>query len=428
MSTDLRALLRDLAEGAPAIDNRIGLADRSYAEGRRRRTVRRFEVGAGSAIALVIVLVASLSTGSTPLAAQYGSSSGTSVSSYPSHVGHQFPVLGLPRKPGPAAGLMLTYSNQWYLLSPTGHRWSIPSPGAGVQMRPILSADGRMLAYPDSAGNFVVRDLVKGTSALFAGFSPTGEPMDGRYAIDYNLPGYFSPDDNQLALPGGVGGGGGGVVVLTIDTHRISAWNPTPYIGDFMAGWLDDSRLALIDRTTSPWLLDIRDVRGTKVGSTSLTAATPGESGGSEGWDELTADRTAADVVTGQTQALDWVISRYDLRTGALLTTFTLPQQVQNCARTDTPAGIVTSTWTSGGHIVVQSSTPKDTPRTVTTVRGALNPSCIEVTAAAAAGRARSPLLLDRLTDLVGTRWQWFGLAFLALGAGGLIARHRRRA
>ena len=276
-----------------------------------------------------------------------------------------------------------------------------------------------MLAYPDSHGRFVVRDLVTGASTLFAGFSPDGQPITTAVTgIDYNLPGYFSPDDNQLALAGGVGGGGGGVVVLTVDTHRISAWKPTPYIGDFMAGWLDSSRLALIDRTTSPWLLDIRDVRGHKVGSTPLAATTPGESGGAEGWDELTVDRTAVDVVTGQTQALDSVISRYDVRTGALLTTFTLLQQVQNCARTDTPAGIVTSTWTSGGHIVVQSSTPKATPRTVTTVRGALDPSCIELTAAAAAGSARSPLVLDRLTDLAATHWPWFGLALLALGAG----------
>ena len=39
MSTDLRGLLRDLAEDAPPIDNRIGLADRLVRRGWATTTV-----------------------------------------------------------------------------------------------------------------------------------------------------------------------------------------------------------------------------------------------------------------------------------------------------------------------------------------------------------------------------------------------------
>jgi hypothetical protein len=425
MSTDIRGLMRSLAEDAPAIDNRIALADETFSAGRRRRSLRHLEIGGATAVVVLCALFASLFLGSTPLAAQYGSSSGTRVSGYPSHIGHQFPVLEVPRKPGPAAGLMLATDQSWYLLSPTGHRWSIPSPGSGFLYRPILSDDGRMLGYPDAKGNFVVRDLVSGKSVLFGGFSPNGEPGGNRYAVDYNLPGYFTPDDNNLALPGGVGGGGNGIVVLTIDTHRVSAWTQSSDMGNFMTGWLDNQHLALLDRTTNSWLLDVRDVAGRKLVSIRLRK-TNQDQGGFFGWDELTTDHASVDVMTGQTQEHNWVISRYDVRDGQLLKTFTLEQPVQNCSRAETPAGVVTSMWADGRFISVQRTTPDGTTRSVTTVSRSLDPRCVELADAAAAGTSHSPLLLDRLTDFAVGRWEWFAASVGVAAVARRVRRGRR--
>ncbi len=426
MSTDLRTLLRSLADEAPLLDNRIALADTAYTAGRRRRHLRHLEISGAAAVLVVCAVLATLFVGPKPIAAEYGTASGTRATGYPTHIGHQFPVLDVPRRPGPAAGLMLGDSTQWYLVSPTGHRWSIPSPGAGLNYRPILSDDGRMLGYPDAKGNFVVRDLVSGRSVLFGGFSPNGQPEGERYAIDYNLPGYFSPDGNNLALPGAVNSSIEGIVVLSLDTHRVSAWHQADYNGDFMAGWLDNGRLALVDRTKSPGLLDVRDTGGAKVDSTPLTGISPDQRGGYSGWDELTADRAAVDVVTGQSQDHGAVISRLDVHDGHLMATFTLPQPRGNCVRTGSAGEVVSSTWTDGLDVPVQATTLDGTTRTLTTVSRTVRPQCVELTSAAVAGAARSPMLLDRLSDLVVVQWKWW-LAALAVLTVGWRLRLRQR-
>ena len=130
-----------------------------------------------------------------------------------------------------------------------------------------------------------------------------------------------------------------------------------------MAGWLDDRRLALIDRATSPWLLDVRDARGNKVSTTRLGGTTPENGGGFEGWDELTTDHAAVDVVAGQTAEFDWLISRYDLRDGRLLRTFSLQQPALNCLRVE-GAEVAVSTWTDGQIRAVRATTPDGRPAT----------------------------------------------------------------
>ncbi|MDX6227617.1 MAG: hypothetical protein QOI76_1007, partial [Frankiales bacterium] len=106
MSTDLRVLMRSLAEEAPALDNRIALADEAFSAGRQRRRIRRLEITGATAVVVLCALFATLFVGAKPLAAQYGTSGGTRVSGYPTHIGRQWPVLDLPAKPGPIAGVL----------------------------------------------------------------------------------------------------------------------------------------------------------------------------------------------------------------------------------------------------------------------------------------------------------------------------------
>ena len=134
MSTDLRGLLRDLADSVP-------YTGRRHRPGRPLRT-RPVAVAGGvrhvrdrrrlSGRPACSYCSPRCSLGSSPLAAQYGSSAGSQRLQHTRrHVGHQFPVLGLPRRPGPAAGLMHGPGTGWYLAVPERAPLVDPHAGSG---------------------------------------------------------------------------------------------------------------------------------------------------------------------------------------------------------------------------------------------------------------------------------------------------------
>jgi hypothetical protein len=244
MSTDLRALMRSLADDAPPVDDRLGLADRTYKAGRHRRVVRHAVVSTTSAVALLLMLSTALFVGPAPLAAQYGRSSGTVVSGYPKEIGPQWPVLDLPKKPGPIAALLPSDTGYW-AVSATGHRWTVPGAGGGG-IYPALSPDGRWIAYLDgSHGRFVLRDLVSGRVRTVPGIGEDENDDPLPFWIPPETPLVFSADDRYLAFTAVRGG----VVVVDVAAAKVVA-TPPRVGGEWVAGWSGD-RLVTASSTTA---------------------------------------------------------------------------------------------------------------------------------------------------------------------------------
>lgn len=250
MSTDLRALMRSLADEAPSLDDRHALADRAYRAGRHRRAVRHAVVSTASAIAVLLMLSTALFVGPTPLAAQYGRSSGTVVSGFPKEIGRQWPVLDLPSRPGPLAGIV-TDLYQWWAVSPTGHRWHLGPIGSIQAADPTLSSDGRMLAYLASdQGPFVIRDLVRGTTTRVpdVGFNES-RGDHARYSINLQSPSAFSADDSYLALPVA-----GASAIVDVRTGLVTRIVPLP---GFIAGWSRHELVKLSAETPAVTFTDL---------------------------------------------------------------------------------------------------------------------------------------------------------------------------
>jgi hypothetical protein len=244
MSTDLRALMRSLAEDAPAIDNRIALADKAFSAGRRRRRVRHTLVSAASAVVALLLLSTTLFVGPSPLAAQYGTSSGTRVSGHPSHIGQQWPILDMPSKPGPIAGVLFGATATW-AVSASGHRWRIADDHGGDST--AVSPDGRLISYlVDNEGPLRIRDLVTGRVTNISGIG--GNP--GSSSQRFGLPGLSSPlgsfsaDDRYLAFTAfDATQGGGGTSTVVVDVTKAAVIGATPEQRT-IAGWSADRVVA----------------------------------------------------------------------------------------------------------------------------------------------------------------------------------------
>ncbi|BEP14279.1 hypothetical protein acdb102_25900 [Acidothermaceae bacterium B102] len=394
MSTDLRALLRDLAEDAPPIDNRIALADTSYAAGRRRRTLRRFEFTSAAAVVVLTALFAGLFLGSAPLAARYGSSGGTSVSGYPTHIGRQFPVLPLPAKPGPIAGL-LAAGDHWWAVSPNGHRWSVPEMTSS-SADPVVSADGRMLGYlRGQFGPYVIRDLVSGHTKTVANFSSAMGASGDRYQVALQTPGFFSADDRLLALNGWVRDG---QAVLVVDATAGTVTR-TFSTQAFAVGWAGTSVVTL--DTASRTATELPP----SVGATSpVVLAGSGAMTGGQTAGVVNADGSTVVTLAGGEFDNPGTLQRaafYDLTTGQLRAPTHVVPPAAVCSYTAGRDLVYTRRGAGDSVTAVARVADTGLVSTATRLDPALGAGCGIWAAKAFDGAARSPLLLDRASALL---------------------------
>ena len=404
MSTDIRALLRSLAEDAPTVDNRIALADVSYTAGRRRRHVRHLAASSVSAIVMLLLLSTALFAGRTPLAAQYGHSSGSTVRGYPRQIGPQWPVFNLPAKPGPIAALIDTDSG-WQAVSAQGHRWSLPFV---ADFTPALSTDGRYIGYlADGAqdrGPYAVRDLVSGLTTTFSevGF-PDGDGTPYQVATQFPL--YFSPDDRYLAAAGFTPSDG--PVVMDLRTGRAL---PGISSEGRPVGWSGD-RLVL-DTGTGIELRSAEDgFRSvvTSVGYSPLVA------GGGQFAGQVSPDGQRLGFLIGDSKPER--LYQYDITTGHLINSVAVPAQVGIApyALGNRRVAYMTSVHPLSGlwRLVSVGLNGQVTHVAVHPSVTAYGPI---LAADAFDGPARGPLLLDHVSHAV-YHWWWTSLVALALMA-----------
>jgi hypothetical protein len=428
VSTDLRRLMRDLAEDAPPIDNRIALADRSYGAGRRRRRTRQLGVSGAAAVVVVAALFATLFVGSPPLAAQYGSSSGTRVSGYPSHIGRQFPVLDLPAKPGPIAGLMLGQGNHAWAVSANGHRWNVPGVTGNTMPEAALSPDGRVLAYPGPGNKLVVHDLVAGTTGTVPGINDDQEEGDGvvGYRIDDDSQMLISTDDRYLAFTDGATGNTVLVdlraarVIRTIRSYQFAGW-----VGDDLAA----VQSADLGRGQTVRALTLEPVQGGAVRQVVLQPSQPLGAVGAN-WAVVSGDGRSLAVLSGGGDQVQ-TLSRFDLASGRQLgTTLTVPPTFDNCPITYGVRVVYTHVAESSEADLTIAVSSDGRISTATTALPAVTGQVCQIWASGAFdGTAHSGLLLDRFSGWV-VQWRaelGWGLGVLLLIAGAQLWNRRAR-
>ncbi|KGN34993.1 hypothetical protein N802_00765 [Knoellia sinensis KCTC 19936] len=282
----LTRLMRDTAELAPeGMDPATeGLAETAWRRGKRRQLARA--TATGVVTLAVLAVVASLVLGTSEavpdqlLPAGDGNSGG--VSSYPQRIGHQWIVRDLPSRPGPMAAVVAMTKGEgstWQVVSPTGRRYHLPGAASANQdLYPVLSADGRRLAYYDGEWDrVVVRDLESAAEWFLSVGAPERTGPDGgfkttrEHELAMQHPGWFSPSNRYLALPTHDG-------PVVWDLHGGATW-VVPTMRQ-PAGWLDDNRLigrtfadglateaTSSERTASIVMWDSRSGTTTAVGS-----------------------------------------------------------------------------------------------------------------------------------------------------------------
>ena len=128
MTTDLRDALDRVAREGTAGVHLPTLA--VGAVRRRRQRLRRRLALVGTGLALVALLVLTVTPGWSPLQPQLWPASGaTRVSGHPAHIGWQWPVRDLPARPGPMAGLLNGRGDGtgWWVVRADGHRYRLNS-------------------------------------------------------------------------------------------------------------------------------------------------------------------------------------------------------------------------------------------------------------------------------------------------------------
>lgn len=402
MSADLRLLLRALADEAPPLPDRLALADRSYAAGRRRRRIRHLELTGGTAIVLVLTVFAALFAGSSPLAAQYGTSSATHVSGYPSHIGRQLPVLDLPAKPGPIAGL-LSNGDEWWAVSPNGHRWTVP--GATTNgVLPALSGDGRFIGYGNSRGGYTIHDLVGGKVTQISTIDTRQDDRQTLEQVWLQVRGVFSADDRYVAMSAS----SGATVVIDVRSGAISS---TARVGEqWFAGWVGDSVV-----TASATDAELRSAVGDSVRKLGLRVS-PSLPDTDQSSYAVSRDGTLTLLSGGDAELQQ--VSRVDLSTGA-----------QVGSRQRVPSAVTLCSFSVGRDVYYNHTDPATQALSVvavdnagetstrTTIDGALKASCGIWATDAFDGAARTPQRLDRFGGWLMSDWPWIAWPLGVLGS-----------
>jgi hypothetical protein len=407
MSADLRQLMRDLADQAPVDGDRIALADRSYASGRRRRTIRRVRVTAVSSLVLVAALFAGLFAGSSPLASRYGTSSATHVSGYPHHIGQQLPVLDLPSKRGPIAGL-LSNGGGWWAVSPNGHRWNLSGAGGTGGALPAVSADGRLIGYPNARGRYTIHDLVTGDFTDLTTLDSSQSSDNRLQQISLQAHGVFSADDRYLAMSGN----SGDTIVIDVHSGKVTS---IPRIGvEFVAGWVGDQVV-----TASGTDATLTSVVDGSARSVQLSLSAP----------LLDTDQDSYAVSPGGVLTLlsggrsgVQMVTRVNLRTGAQLgSQEPVPSADEVCGFTAGRDVYYGHTDAATGAATVAGIDDAGTVTTRTTIDPALEPICGIWATEAFDGTARTSRRLDRLTGWLMSDWPWIAWPAGILGGLALL-------
>lgn len=196
----LHDLLDDLARAQPATSP--ALAERAWADGRRRRTRTwgRAAVAAAAVVALLVVLVPAAPP-ELPVPA-FARPSAAGVDGHPERIGRQWWVRGLPDRPGALAAVLEAEGGP-YVVRADGHRWRLPGEQVHTQV-PALSDDGTQLGYlQDWRGPYVVHDVVTGRRTTFPEVKGhLGTVERSRFQVHDQTPARFSPDGRRLLLMG----------------------------------------------------------------------------------------------------------------------------------------------------------------------------------------------------------------------------------
>jgi hypothetical protein len=414
--------MRSLAEEAPALDNRIALADETFSAGRRRRRVRRVLVSCAAAVVTLLLLGTTLFVGPSPLAAQYGTSSGTKVSGHPSRIGQQWPILDMPSKPGPIAGVLINEGTSW-AVSATGHRWRIAEDRGGDNYPASVSADGRLISYlVDNQGPLRIRDLVTGRVTDVGDIGGNPGSATQRFGLTgQSAPGLFSSDDRYLAFAAfDATRGGGGTSTVVVDIQRAAVIGATPEERT-IAGWSADRIVA------SASDLQLESPTGQIVGRTVLKPAEPLGSNTFGGSVATTTDGRQWVYLSGGDSAT--TVTRFDLLSGAQLAkSAPIPPATDSCGFA---AGQRVAYLQRGGTTVVTVATDGRASK-ATSIDAGVNASCGVWAADAFDGKAHGALLLDRVSDWLIRWWLWMASVGGSLVVITLVAwrakgsRHRR--
>ncbi|MDX6203593.1 MAG: hypothetical protein QOJ83_3093, partial [Frankiales bacterium] len=336
----------------------------------------------------------------------YGTSSGTRVSGHPSHIGQQWPILDMPSKPGPIAGVLFGATATW-AVSASGHRWRIADDHGGDST--AVSPDGRLISYlVDNEGPLRIRDLVTGRVTNISGIG--GNP--GSSSQRFGLPGLsaplgsFSADDRYLAFTAfDATQGGGGTSTVVVDVTRAAVIGATPEQRT-IAGWSADRVVA------SAVDVQLESPTGQVVATTVLKPTEPlgpNSFGGSVG---TTADGRQWVYLSGGESAT--TVTRFDLTSGVQIAkSAVLPAATESCGF----AAGRTVTYTQLEGTAVVSVAPNGRAHKATTIDAGVNASCGVWAADAFDGKAHGALLLDRVSGWLIGWWLW-----LAWSCGGLLA------
>jgi hypothetical protein len=439
----LHDLLDDVARSEPV--GAPGLAERAWADGRRRRRQARAAVAVAAALALVALVVPGLSA-ELPVP-QVARSSADGVDGHPDRISRQWWLRELPDRPGPLAALLQTVEERgsydepsgWQAVRADGHRWRLPGTATDDQV-PALSRDGLLLAYLESDnGPLVVRDLGSGARAVVPEIGGHIPPPSGvvpaRYQQQAQSPSHWSPDGRHLLLIGAREDH----LLLDVSGGTVE---PLPRTLGQPAGWLGDDRIVWLhgggDGTgtgSAPVRARTTDLRGKQVADLALP--------GTQGW----FVHQSLGVVSGDGQRLA-VLSDGSGSTSTLHRFFLdgglpfaepVPVDAQSCGMawgtTSLFGPVLPARDEKQRFLAVEARAADTEPHTV--VEPAIGGRCLVWAADAVDGPARGPLQWLLGTDQSTLAWWWrellaltltLALALAGAGVATATAVRRRRA
>jgi hypothetical protein len=407
---------------------------------RRRRAVRRV----GAVVAAVVAAAVGLPTLGVVAPPVIGPAA-TRVSGYPMRINHQWVVRDLPDRPGPLAALVQTVRHRssydeagpWLAVAPDGHYWRVPE--LGNEMYPVLSDDGRYLAYlADDTRRLLIRDLVRGSSRRLPDVGDTLEGLGplAPYRVGFQQPGRFSPDGSKLLFAATdfvIDSRDGGIIPLRLgaDTGIPIGWDGNDAL------WTLSSK----DRYPTGDTMDVASLFSVPLagGPARRTYALQRRQGLPSSWFSQWSGPVSPDgrrLVLAPGSTTD-PVAEFDLLTGAA-TTFTPPGQTITCPaawdgdRPVLPLYRADRRSQAGGDYVETmrfGSAPDGPAKTLAVTSPRIRATCVIWAADALAAGPTGWHPFGTSTS----RWTWYWpeltLAALlaALAAGALVIRRRTR-
>jgi hypothetical protein len=414
MSAPLRELLDDLVVNVPAVVAPPELAQRAYADSRRRRRARALRT-VSIAASVVLLFALALPTSVVPeLKALSGRTGPKGIDGYPRRIDKQWLIRELPDRPGPIAAILYAVHHRgtwdepdgWYAVNAWGHRWRIPDGGGRSDHYPTVSRDGRWLGYLGGEdGPYVVHDLVTGRRVMYPQIGDNASLRTSRFMVFPQMPAFWSPDGRRVLLAAAERAGTESVrLVLEPQTGSLTA---VPRRGNPL-GWSADDRIVWLDRGEPgdrPEREDlvITDQHGEELRRLELRGVASWLDSVSQWTGSLSPDGKQVALVNDASSSEE--VRVFSVETGRELWTSPIPDQIATPCSVGWADYHVVAPLHRPGDILATQRLSAERDMTLSLVSPRVGGTCVMWAADAIGGRARGGWLLR--TQAATWTWWW---------------------